>query len=148
MNNPSKPKLSTDVLLTGTTGYDSRVRLDADRFQRCVLWIGGMGYGSVQIVGTPEQFHTLAAQLQTCATDAENAEAARALDKATSAVAAVRALTDAGTDRDREYTACSEVRPGTLGYQRCRLEHGHAGEHRSQDRGTWTGTPQTAGGAR
>lgn len=32
---------------------------------------------------------------------------------------------------------CGEVRSQTLGYQRCVLQQGHAGDHRSQDRSTW-----------
>ncbi len=34
---------------------------------------------------------------------------------------------------------CYAVRPGTLGYQQCVMDHGHEGDHRSQDRGTWNG---------
>lgn len=34
---------------------------------------------------------------------------------------------------------CGEVRPGTLGYQRCWRPRGHTGDHRAQDRGQWCG---------
>lgn len=32
---------------------------------------------------------------------------------------------------------CREIRPGTLGYQMCWLEHGHGGRHRPHDGWEW-----------
>ena len=49
------------------------------------------------------------------------------------------AVTDDWTREEMEFehSRCGSVRPGTLGYQMCRLESGHDGDHRSQDRKRW-----------
>jgi hypothetical protein len=93
MNESTYPHLNVSIGLTDTTTHDGRVRLNVDRFQRCTLSIGGAGYGGAYVTGTPEQFRNLAQVIKACATEAEQAEAGRALDDATHAV---HALTRAG----------------------------------------------------
>jgi hypothetical protein len=74
--NDIKARLGVSIVLHETTEFDITVYSGGQRFQRCRLWIGGRGFGSATIAGTPELFHALAKHLEAAATDADLAEIA------------------------------------------------------------------------
>ena len=78
-NDPAYAYMNVAVVLKDTTTFDKYVRLDGGRFQRCTLRIGGHGFGSVTIAGTPEGLHALARQAEAAAIEADLAEAAAAV---------------------------------------------------------------------